>query len=187
MKSGRITLAKFGRVQRRGIARRFAGLAAGLLLSVTATGAAETPPEPAGEVALPLALAERIAGVFFDCARRNDKPRSIHILDASGVTVYMARMDGLFSDNIEVARMKAEAALYFRDNTRVWLQRAQQDPYIADRLAQLGQFTSPTGLPIVIDGQLVGAVGIGSASGDCAHEALTQVLGPQAPLVPVDH
>jgi uncharacterized protein GlcG (DUF336 family) len=51
-------------------------------------------------------------------------------------------------------------------------------------LARLGQFTSPVGLPIIVDNQLLGSVGIGGASGDCAHEALTIVLGPQPPLMP---
>ncbi|MEJ8569690.1 GlcG/HbpS family heme-binding protein [Elongatibacter sediminis] len=143
--------------------------------------------QPEQRADLPLALAERIARAFFTCARRNDKPRTLHILDAMGATVLAARMDGQFADNIEVARLKAETALYFRDNTRVWLQRAQHDPVVAQRLAQLGQFVSPTGLPIVIDGQLVGAIGVGGASGDCAHEALSRVLGPQPPLIPAEN
>jgi uncharacterized protein GlcG (DUF336 family) len=129
-------------------------------------------------------VAERIAAAFFECARRKDKPRSIHIIDQFGKTIYAARMDGQFSDNIEVARLKAETALYFRDNTRRWLNRSEADPSLAFSIAQLGQFTSPVGLPIIVENQLLGAVGIGGASGDCAHEALSVVIGPQPPLEP---
>lgn len=129
-------------------------------------------------------VAEHIATAFFECARRKHKPRSIHILDQFGATIYAARMDGQFSDNIEVARMKAEAALYFRDNTGHWRNRSRADPRTASLIAQLGQFVSPVGLPIIVEDQLLGAVGIGGASGDCAHEALTIVLGPQPPLEP---
>jgi len=168
------------------IAVALTGLAAAAAVRVSASDGAAQPAAPGAEAALPYALAERIADSFFDCARRVEKPRSIHVLDLSGTTVYAGRMDGQIADNIEVARMKAEAALYFRDSTRGWLLRAREDPFVAQRLAQLGQFTSPTGLPIVIDGQLVGAVGIGGASGDCAHEALTRVIGPQAPLRPIE-
>jgi glc operon protein GlcG len=129
-------------------------------------------------------VAEKIANAFFACARRKDKARSIHIVDQFGNTIYAARMDGQIADNIDVARMKAMSALYFRDNTGVWLNRSKDDPLMALWLAQLGQFTSPVGLPIVVQGQLLGAVGVGGASGDCAHEALTVVLGPQPPLLP---
>lgn len=42
------------------------------------------------------------------------------------------------------------------------------------------------GLPIVIEDQLIGSIGVGGASGDepCAYEALTKVLGPQPALAP---
>lgn len=154
--------------------------------NTTAPGSEVPPAESLAPLGMKFSLAERISEEFFACARRNDKPRSIHILDAGGSTVHSARMDGQFADNIEVARLKAEAALYFRDSTRVWLRRAQHDPFLAQRLTQLGAFVSPTGLPIVIDGQLVGAVGVGGESGECAHEALTRVVGPQPPLLPLD-
>lgn len=149
--------------------------------AISANGA---PGQTEDDVALSLALAERIAGEVFACARRMDKPRSVHILDARGATVLAARMDGQFADNIDVARRKAEAALFLGENTQVWLQRARQDPFLAERLTQLALFVAPTGLPIVIDGQRVGSLGVGGATGDCAHEALTNVLGPQPPLNP---
>jgi hypothetical protein len=42
------------------------------------------------------------------------------------------------------------------------------------------------GLPIVVDNQLIGAVGVGGGNADemCAYQALTKVLGPQPPLTP---
>jgi hypothetical protein len=40
------------------------------------------------------------------------------------------------------------------------------------------------GLPIVVDDQLIGAVGVGGGNADeqCAYQALQKVLGPQPPL-----
>jgi hypothetical protein len=40
------------------------------------------------------------------------------------------------------------------------------------------------GLPIVVDDQLIGAVGVGGGNADeqCAYHALQKVLGPQPPL-----
>ncbi|MEX2124803.1 MAG: heme-binding protein [Woeseia sp.] len=129
-------------------------------------------------------VAESIAGEFFACAERKRKPRSIHIMDQFGNTILAARMDGQISDNVDAARMKAKTALYFRDNTGRWLNRSKADPLMAHWIAQLNQFTSPVGLPIVVEDQLLGTIGMGGASGDCAHEALTAVLGPQPPLEP---
>ena len=42
------------------------------------------------------------------------------------------------------------------------------------------------GLPIVVEDQLIGAIGVGGGSQDelCAYTALTKVLGPQPPLTP---
>ena len=40
------------------------------------------------------------------------------------------------------------------------------------------------GLPIIVDNQLSGAIGVGGSNKDeeCAYTALTQVVGPQPPL-----
>jgi len=42
------------------------------------------------------------------------------------------------------------------------------------------------GLPIVVEDQLIGAIGVGGGNMDemCAYTALTKVLGPQPPLTP---
>jgi hypothetical protein len=39
-------------------------------------------------------------------------------------------------------------------------------------------------LPIIVDGQMIGAIGVGGGNRDedCAYQALTSVVGPQPPL-----
>lgn len=152
-----------------------------LLLGLPAPQAIAEEPEGAGEtqVAMPLALAKAIANVFYECAERNHKPRSIHIIDSSGVTVYAARMDGQIADNIEVALLKARSALYFRESTEHRRELDLENPLHAHQTTSLGQFTSPVGLPIIVNGELVGALGMGGASGDCAREALAEVVGAE--------
>ena len=54
----------------------------------------------------------------------------------------------------------------------------------------LWYFANAGGLPIIVDGQLIGAIGVGgmpangpnSSDEECAHHGLTTVLGPQPPL-----
>ena len=59
---------------------------------------------------------------------------------------------------------------------------------LEDRVTRtkLDQYFVAGGLPIVVDGQLIGSIGVGGDRlGDepCAYAALTEVLGPQLPLV----
>ena len=45
----------------------------------------------------------------------------------------------------------------------------------------LSYYFVPGGLPIVVDGQLIGSIGVGGGNADeqCAYQALVKVLGPQ--------
>jgi uncharacterized protein GlcG (DUF336 family) len=45
-------------------------------------------------------------------------------------------------------------------------------------------FPTSGGLPIIVDGQMIGAIGVGGGNRDeeCAYQALTTVIGPQPPL-----
>ena len=50
----------------------------------------------------------------------------------------------------------------------------------------LAYYFAGGGLPIVVQDQLIGAIGVGCGNQDemCAYTALTGVLGPQPPLTP---
>lgn len=130
---------------------------------------------------LRLDVAERIAKACFDFARRNNQSVSVHLIDQFGNAIYVGRLDGQTSDNIDSARLKAETALYFREPTSVWEKRSKEDPLMAIWVYQLGQFAASGGLPIIVEDQLLGAIGVGGSAENeaCAQEALTVILGPQ--------
>ena len=98
-------------------------------------------------------------------ARRNNWPVVIAIVDDGGHLVHLLRLDNTQFGSIEVAIQKARAAIAFRRPTKVW------EEHIADgRVRYLGlPGTLPIegGLPIVVKGQFVGAVGV---SGVRSHE-----------------
>src|SRR2546425_6076403 len=139
-----------------------------------------------------LATAERIAEKCEDLARKEGVAVSVYILDNDGNHVYMHRMDGQGYLNIVTAEMKARTALMGREPSKNRMNRVIQNPDTELQQIQLGFFPNSGGLPIVVNDQLIGAIGVGGSApplapgwGDeiCAHQARIQRLGPQPPLV----
>ncbi len=139
-----------------------------------------------------MATAERIAEACEKAATAENVGISIIILDHGGNHVYMDRMDGQGYLNIVTSEMKARTALAGREPSKVRMNRVIQDPAAEFEQIQLGMFTNSGGLPIVVNKQLIGAVGVGGSAPRvpvwsdeiCAHKALEQVIGQSVePLV----
>ena len=130
--------------------------------------------------------AERIVNACVEYAKAHNSGATVFVLSPSGDIVHSHRMDGQTPNNIDSAYRKAKTALYMRASTREALNRWNTLEAQLVR-ADIGLYLNPGGLPIIVNDQLIGAVGVGGASvGDeqCAYEALTKVLGPQPPLAP---
>ncbi len=139
-----------------------------------------------------LATAERIANVCEKAAADQGVQISIMVLDHDGNHVYMDRMDGQGYLNIITAEMKARTALLGREPSKNRMNRDIQEPSHEFEDIQLGLFANSGGLPIVVDKQLIGVVGVGGSAPHppvwsdeiCGHKALVEVIGPSvAPLV----
>jgi glc operon protein GlcG len=139
-----------------------------------------------------LATAERIADACEKAAAAEGVQISIMVLDNDGNHVYMDRMDGQGYLNIVTADMKARTALMGREPSKLRMNGVTQDPAREFLDIQLGMFSNSGGLPIVVNKQLIGAVGVGGSAPRvpvwsdeiCAHKALLEVIGPSvAPLV----
>ena len=97
-------------------------------------------------------------------ARRNDWNVCIAILDDGGHLLHLARMDGATPANARIALAKGRTAAETRRSTANWQER------VAKRieLLRMPEVTPVQGgVPIVIDGTCVGAVGV---SGVQSHE-----------------
>ena len=139
-----------------------------------------------------LSTAERIAGACEKAAAAEGVQISLMVLDNDGNHVYMDRMDGQGYLNIVTADMKARTALMGREPSKNRMNRVIQDPAEEFEQIQLGYFPNSGGLPIVVNKQLIGAVGVGGSAPRvpvwsdeiCAHKALVEVFGPSvSPLV----
>jgi glc operon protein GlcG len=113
----------------------------------------------------------------------------IFVLSPTGDIIDSHAMDGVLPIGAETGLMKAKTALYARSSSASVAQRFNT---VDGRLIRLdlgkqeglSYYFVPGGLPIVVDNQLIGAVGVGGGSADeqCAYQALVRVLGPQPPL-----
>jgi uncharacterized protein GlcG (DUF336 family) len=138
--------------------------------------------------------ARRIAETCEAHAVANGRAVSIYILDQFGNHVHMHRMDGQNWINIKTAEMKARTALLWRQPSHARMNAARDNPF--DQIYQMvayGTFPNSGGLPIIVNNQMIGSIGVGGAAPSpefsdemCAHRALTEVLGPQPPLLAVN-
>jgi len=91
------------------------------------------------------------------------------VLDASGEMVAAERMDGAPGRNIQFAEGKAFAAVMYRTTSRAMseLYKTRPDRYFGI-MNMYGNkiYLVDGGLPIVVDGKLVGAVGVAGTNQD---------------------
>ncbi len=116
---------------------------------------------------------------------------AIYVLAPNGDIVDAHIMDGVLPIGAETGLMKAKTALYARSSSSAVAQRFGT---VDGRLIRLdlgkekglAYYFVGGGLPIVVEDQLIGAIGVGGGNQDemCAYTALTKVLGPQPPLTP---
>jgi uncharacterized protein GlcG (DUF336 family) len=136
-----------------------------------------------------VATAQRIAESCEKAATAQGVQISIIVLDKDGNHVYFDRMDGQGYLNIITAEMKARTALMLRAPSKGIMNRSMQDPPVELQFIQLGEFANSGGLPIVVNKQLIGFVGVGGSAPHppvwsdeiCGHKALTEVFGSSIP------
>jgi glc operon protein GlcG len=135
-----------------------------------------------------LATAKKIAKVCREFAASKGGNMSLYILDTHGELVHMERMDGQVFNNIRTALLKADTSLRSRVPTSVYTAQGRNNPAGVTRtIAQFDFFTNSGGLPIVVDGQMIGAIGVGGGAGgggdeNCAIEGLKATFGDHVTL-----
>jgi uncharacterized protein GlcG (DUF336 family) len=139
-------------------------------------------------------LARELVNACVDFARNQQGGPgnyAIFVLAPSGDIIDAHVMDGVVPIGVETGLMKAKTVLYARSSSRAV---AERFPTVEGRIIRtdLGRDTGLSyyfvggGLPIIVEGQMIGAIGVGGGNMDeqCAYSALTKVLGPQPPLPP---
>lgn len=113
----------------------------------------------------------------------------VYVLSPTGEIIDSHKMDAVPPIGAETGLMKAKTALYARSSSASVAQRFKDVDGRMIRLdlgkeQGLAYYFVPGGLPIMVDNQLIGAIGVGGGNADeqCAYQALVKVLGPQPPL-----
>src|SRR5690349_18974512 len=117
---------------------------------------------------------------------------SVVILDQFGTISYYVRGDGQGKVNTESALWKAKTVLNTRAPSKAQMNAVRSGAVSEARVTWQGNFANAGALPIVVDGQFLGAIGVGGMAASpptwsdeiCGYNALTAVLGPQPKLLP---
>ena len=135
-------------------------------IAVVAIGAsavcaqAQTPPPYGAPISLE--VAKKAAAAAIAEARKNGWGMTVAITDGGGVPVYLERLDSSQYASADGAVKKAQSSAAYRRPTKVF-----QDIVAGGQnvfLGLPGAFPLEGGLPIVIDGKLVGAIGVAGGS-----------------------
>ena len=125
-------------------------------------------------------LAQKMVDQAVAKARQMGVAENIAILDDGGNLKAFSRMDGASFTTIEIAQNKAYTAL-FGVPTQDFFDFIQRDPSLLAGIPTLARVAAwGGGLPIKVNGEVVGAVGVSGAPTvqndiDCARAALAVV------------
>jgi uncharacterized protein GlcG (DUF336 family) len=108
---------------------------------------------------------------------------TVWVIDEAGMSLYMHRMQGAPWLSVEPSRMKAQTALQTGrpNSTYEESARARGDIAGPNVAILLNNFMAGGGLPVIVDGQVAGAIGVGgsrAAGGDekCAQAGIYALM-----------
>src|SRR2546426_6587433 len=142
----------------------YSGLAAAIL-SVISLASAQT----VGKKTLTLQGAERVIAAAKAEAQRLHAPGGvIAVVDDGGNLMALERLDGTFAAGANISIGKARTAVLFKKPTRFFEELVNSNGKGRTVMTALNDFTPLIGgIPISVDGQIVGGVGVsGAASAD---------------------
>jgi uncharacterized protein GlcG (DUF336 family) len=122
-------------------------------------------PEPYG---MPIGLesAKKAAAAAIAEARKNGWFMAVAITDPSGELVYFAKMDGTQTGSVNVSIGKSRSAALFKRPTKVFQDMLASGGAGVRVLALERAVPIEGGVPLVIDGEIVGAIGASGGSSD---------------------
>jgi glc operon protein GlcG len=111
-------------------------------------------------------------------AERNHLTLAMSVLDWAGNLIESHAMEGAAANSIDTALLKAKSALRWHRPTSEMNKIVRSGQNLAPTF--MHDFPQPGALPIVVDGDVIGSMGVSSADGEkCAQAAIDAVFKKQ--------
>jgi glc operon protein GlcG len=135
-----------------------------VVLAAVSTVAAAQDKRPGYGPSINTATAKKIAaGAVAEC-QKNGWNVAVAVVDTHGFLVYFERMEDTQTASMDISILKARSAATYRRPTRAFADVINKGgPATATLPNAIG---SPGGVPIFVDGKIIGAVGASGATGD---------------------
>ncbi len=125
------------------------------------------------------AAARAMADACTAWGEQNKQVLAMAILDWGGNLIEFHAMDGAQMNAIETALLKAKSALRWRRPTSETNKIVRSGENLAPTF--MNDFPQPGALPVILNGQVIGAMGVSGADGEkCAQAAIDAVFKGQA-------
>ena len=132
------------------------------LVAFACAASAQRRPDYGPSITLP--VAKKVAAATLAECQKNSWNVAVAVVDTHGFLLYFERLENTQYASNDVAIGKARAAATFQRPTRAFV----------DAIAKAGPATlslgaiyaSPGGIPLMVDGKVVGAVGVSGVTGD---------------------
>jgi len=151
------------------------------LIFLAAAVAVPPPAVPLERETVSLALANRLADAAIASCRAIGKEAVVAVVDRGGTLVALQRGDDIGPHNTLAAQRKAFTALSTKTSTAALAERAATDPTSHNLLTVPELLLLGGGMPLLVDGDVIGGIGVagsGGAANDerCATQAIAQAL-----------
>jgi glc operon protein GlcG len=126
--------------------------------------------------------ARALADACIAWAERNKLVLAMAVIDWGGNVIDSHAMEGAAANAIDTALLKAKSALRWRRPTSETNKLVRSGENLAPTF--MDDFPQPGAVPVVLNGQVIGAMGVSSADGEkCAQAAIDSVFKGQATTV----
>ena len=152
------------------------GQAAALTVALLALASRSQAQVVENKKSLTLEGAKAIAAAATAEARKGNEGASVAVVDDGGNLIYLERLQPTFPQGTTIATEKARTAALFRKPTKIL-----EDAIVGGRTPLLNAWSAPLngGEPVVVEGQVVGAIGVSGAS-SAARDAAIAIAGAGA-------
>jgi glc operon protein GlcG len=125
-------------------------------------------PPPQTPYGMPVSTedAKRVAAAAIAEARRNSWNMAVALVDSAGYLVYFERMPNTQLASIDLAIEKARSAALFRRPTKLFQDAVANGGDGLRVLRLTGAIPNEGGVPIIVEGKLVGAIGISGGTSE---------------------